>query len=811
MKKVPVVINCFWNWLMRAETMRKLFFLLISLGTLLVTESRAQTTPALCATMEEDSLSRARFPQRGSLQEFENTLQLKIREIEALQRQGKTKAGVINIPIVVHIVHNGEPVGTGTNLSQAQVQAQIEVLNEDFRKKVGTPGFNDNPVGADIEIEFCLSPVDENGNTLPEPGIHRYNGNRQNWSRTEIENQLKPTTIWNPNLFYNIWTVRFSSADANLLGYAQFPDQSGLAGLPAGGPASTDGVVIRYQSFGSADKGTFPVMEAPYNKGRTLSHETGHWLGLRHIWGDGNCADDFVADTPAAAGPSSGCPTGRVSCGGLNMVENYMDYSYDACMNIFTQGQKARMLAVMEVSPRRKTLAQANLCSPLVADVPTANFSVDRQQVLKGGLAQFTDLSTNFPTSWQWTFEGGDPGASTERNPRVKYDQPGTYRVTLVASNSLGASEPLDIAGYITVSDEGLCGTANNYLSTYTASVLPLSDFGPYTGYLTGHNSAGSKAISEYFANTAGYEYISGVNIRFGHLNLDNEEATINVVVWNARGLQSAPGSVIERKTLLLKQVKEDIANNRPTTVVFDRETPVFNRPYQVGIELAYGADHELAITSSANGEAPNATSWIQDASGVWNSYAIAWGANIAMDIQPFVGMNPSVQVSANKLLVYPGEEVILNGRGASIFVWQTTDGSVKDFAGPQLILKPTQTTTILTVGSGLDLCLDSAYTTIYLRDNIVGVNEPREEDHVTIYPNPGSDELNFAIRGNYRGWVQAELLSIIGQPVRPVSSVMKGNESAEIRINTSDLPGGLYLLRVHTGTKTRILKWVKR
>ena len=120
------------------------------------------------------------------------------------------KAGVVSLPIIVHIVHNGEPVGTGANLSQAQVQAQIEVLNEDFRRKPGTPGFNTSPIGADVEIEFCLSPVDENGNTMTEPGIDRFNGNRADWSRDQIENQLKPTTIWNPNLFYNIWTLNFS-------------------------------------------------------------------------------------------------------------------------------------------------------------------------------------------------------------------------------------------------------------------------------------------------------------------------------------------------------------------------------------------------------------------------------------------------------------------------------------------------------------------------------------------------------------------------------------------------------------------------
>lgn len=784
----------------------RIFALVMLISSVVMAQQR---TPERCATMEQDSLSRLRFPQRGSLDDFESLLRVKVDEIHTRLKSGKVQAQVLTIPIIVHVVHNGEQIGTGTNISQAQVKAQIEVLNEDFRRLQGTPGFNDSPVGADIEIEFCLSPVDENGVTMSEPGIHRYNGGKLSWSRTEIENQLKPLTSWNPNLFFNVWTVRFAASDATLLGYAQFPDQSGLTGLPASGPASTDGVVIRYQSFGSADKGNFPVMEAPYNKGRTLSHETGHWLGLRHIWGDGNCADDFVADTPPASGPSSGCPTGRVSCGNTNMVENYMDYSNDACMNIFTQGQKVRMLAVMEVSPRRKTLTQANLCSPIVADKPTAKFSVDNQLVLKGGEASFTDLSTNFPTSWSWTFEGGDPATSTERNPRVKYNIPGTYSVKLIAGNSLGQSQPLEITNYVTVSAEGLCGRFNNFLSSYTPSSLPIASFGPYTGNLTGHNTSKSQAISEYFRNSQGYMYISGVNIKFKQFDFQNEDASVTVTVWNARGPQNAPGSVIEKKIVLGKQIKQDIANQRATEIVFDRETPVFGRPFQVGVELNYSSGTTVAIESSADGESTSATSWIQNSSGVWNSYAIAFGANIAMNIQPVTGMNPSVQVSASKLLIYPGEEVVLNGRGASIFVWKSSDGQVTNFAGPQLTANPTQTTTFLTVGSGLDLCLDSAYTTVYVRENIVGIESKGQQESISIYPNPGDEELFVTLPSVYRGPVQIEITNTLQQTVHS-AGFTKGAEN-EYKINTANLSRGLYLVRVRAGEQNSTLKWLKR
>ena len=645
---------------------------------------------------------------------------------------GRTQGTVVTIPVIVHVVYNGEAVGTGLNISQAQVQSEIDVLNEDYRRKPGTPGFNSDPRGADIEIEFCLSPVDENGTLLAEPGIHRYNGGKTSWTRQEIDGSLKPTTIWNPNLFYNVWTLKFGGEDANLLGYAQFPDQSGLSGLnEVGGPATTDGVVVQYSSFGSADKGSFSALQAPYNKGRTLSHETGHYLGLRHIWGDGPCADDFVTDTPTAHDSNRGCPVGKISCDGISpeMPQNYMDYSDDACMNIFTQGQKTRMIAVTELSPRRKTLFAANLCSPVVADVPTANFDADKVEVLLGGEVTFIDLSTNFPTQWSWTFEGGDPNTSTLRNPKVIYSSPGLFKVSLTATNSLGTSPVLTKESFITVSNQGLCSELTNFSPGFTPSVLGLSGFGSYTGYLTGHNSLNMQGFSEFFVNSQGYKFISGVKIGFGHLYTTREDATVTVVVWNARGPQNGPGSVIERKEVLYKQIQEDIQNNRPTSIVFDRETPVFSRPFHVGIEIAYDSGDTLAIQSSADGEATNSTSWYEKSTGTWSRFATGVGANIALNITAIVGVNPSVQVSASKLLVSPGEEVILNARGASIFVWNADDGSVQNYAGPQLIVHPSQTTTYTIAGSGLALCNNSATTTIYATGTITRIPEPTTED----------------------------------------------------------------------------------
>ena len=242
----------------------------------------------------------------------------------------------------------------------------ITQLNNDFRRASGTSGFNDDPVGADVEVEFCPAVIDPSGNVLSSPGINRVDASQLGWtappySTTYTNDVIKPATQFDPDQYVNVWVVTLASSQPGftLLGYAQFPDMSGLPGLPTlGGLASTDGVAIAPFTVGSTTDPN-PDGGSRFGRGRTLTHELGHFFGLRHIWGDGGClADDFCDDTPAANVESTGCPTDKVTCGSPDMVENYMDYTNDDCMNIFTQDQKARMMAVLANSPRRNMLSK---------------------------------------------------------------------------------------------------------------------------------------------------------------------------------------------------------------------------------------------------------------------------------------------------------------------------------------------------------------------------------------------------------------------------------------------------------------------
>ncbi|MFY7731252.1 MAG: T9SS type A sorting domain-containing protein [Flavobacterium sp.] len=329
-----------------------------------------------CASAEYEQYLQENDPKRATRDEFEAWLAPlveKEREKRLANKSTTSVKAVVSIPVVVHVIHNGDAVGSNENIADAQVLSQITVLNQDFRRMVNTPGYNTNAVGADIEIEFCMAQTDPSGNATT--GIHRVNLNRASWAdETVIDSSVKPSTSWDPTRYFNIWVVNFGS-NSDLLGYAQFPSTSGLGGLSSNeGAANTDGVVIGYQYFGSYDiypNGTYDSQQT-YMYGRTATHEIGHCFGLLHVCGDDftctvNTSDsvkDYCPDTPATndynygCTPTDSCPTRT----GSDMIENYMDYTDDQCMNIFTLNQKDRINAVMNNSIRRVSLKTSTTC-----------------------------------------------------------------------------------------------------------------------------------------------------------------------------------------------------------------------------------------------------------------------------------------------------------------------------------------------------------------------------------------------------------------------------------------------------------------
>jgi hypothetical protein len=253
---------------------------------------------------------------------------------------GVVDTRIRTIPMVVHII--GGPGGAEA-VTDEQVKAQIEVLNADYAATNADVGSVPEPfqgLVADTRIRFALADLDPRGR--PTTGINRVDSVVEVFTADDDAVKFSPTggmDAWPAERYLNLWVCRLGGG---LLGYAQFP----------GGPSETDGVVITHTAFGLGG-----TAAAPFDLGRTATHEIGHWLNLRHIWGDddtGCAGDDFVDDTPNAAGPNTGLPTfPSVTCNNGpdgDLFVNYMDYTDDAGMMMFTAGQAFRMQAALKAS-----------------------------------------------------------------------------------------------------------------------------------------------------------------------------------------------------------------------------------------------------------------------------------------------------------------------------------------------------------------------------------------------------------------------------------------------------------------------------
>ncbi|MBL6447784.1 zinc metalloprotease [Fulvivirga sp. 29W222] len=236
--------------------------------------------------------------------------------------------GTINIPVYVHVIYNSSI----ENISDAQINSQMNVLNADFNKSNSDQNLVPAEFAgliANVDINFTLA------------GVTRKSSSKTSWgTRDDMKYASRGgVDAVTPESALNIWVCNIGGG---ILGYAQFP----------GGDPATDGVVISPQYFG-----TTGYVSVPFDKGRTATHEVGHYLNLRHIWGDGRCRqDDFVADTPSSDGPNYGCPAyPTVNCQSNDMTMNYMDYTNDACMQMFSEGQKARMRAIFAAGGARES------------------------------------------------------------------------------------------------------------------------------------------------------------------------------------------------------------------------------------------------------------------------------------------------------------------------------------------------------------------------------------------------------------------------------------------------------------------------
>jgi PKD repeat protein len=474
--------------------------------------AKAQDLP--CGTAEINNAIWEQFPEKRALAE-----QLELETWEYTQAQaGRSRNAVRVIPVVFHIIHGNGP----ENISKEQVLDAMRIINEDFR------GVNEDlsaiipefaGITADSDIEFRLAKRDPSGNCTD--GITR-TFSPLTFSASD---NVKDLISWNTSRYLNVWVVQSIASGAG--GYAYYP------GTAPG--ASREGIVVRNSQLGSIGTSSGGNFSA-----RTLTHEIGHYLNLRHTWGNSNenavpenCSiDDAVGDTPNTEGSQQMCNLAQVTCGSLDNVQNYMDYS--TCARMFTQGQATRMNAALNSSAgnRNNLWTESNLIATGTNDgydepcTPRIEFSSSKTLGCSGVEVQFTDQSWGADEDdsweWQWSFPGGTPESSTERNPTVTYLNPGTFNATLSITTGAGVNT-LTRNSLISVSEFGT-GEPAPYVNEFEDDSWPNNIAEPSRSYII---EAGSQSSWRHTtaASVSGTGSVR-VNNRLIDANIENSFIT---------------------------------------------------------------------------------------------------------------------------------------------------------------------------------------------------------------------------------------------------------------------------------------------
>lgn len=626
-----------------------------------------------CAT---DALMEDYLQQTGLTQWYANE-QARM-NYEAQNFQGAR--ATYTIPVIFHVVYNN---GT-ENVSNAVIQQLIDELNEDYQlmnadQSNARSGFGFVP--ADADIEFCLAMRDPQNQPLAEPGVNRVSTSVTYFDPDVNTNDMKytgtgGTPAWNRDAYLNVWICDITNgASFGTAGYAYKPGISSI-----GIPSDIDGIVIDYNIGTTANS-------------NVLTHEVGHFLGLSHTWGNSNQAagctdDDGLTDTPNTAGPSfdysGSCSGNQTTCGSTQtQYENYMDYSNCTCM--FTTEQVNLMTSVLSNS--RNSLTTSNACTPINPQPPVADFSADVTTILQNGSVNFTDLSTNYPTSWQWTITPSAGtnflgGSATDQDVTVQFTNTGTYTVELTASNGQGSDTQTKTA-YITVVSSGGgaidCDTLRNYTPAETVNMTAYTVTGE-PGYYPGHhtlNTGGfsNAGIAEPFTASAATEVRA---VRLPVFQIDDMGAADNLTINVYTDAAGEPGTVLGSEIVALSSIDEGFYNT------FEFTSPVaVSGNFWVALEWDYTGTFDTLIFATVDfADRTGATSTTMmnvEVGAGWSNVGTIFGGqntSLIMDVLTSTGPSPTAVITA-PTQACEGVDVPMNAYGSSnagSFYWLLDD-----------------------------------------------------------------------------------------------------------------------------------------
>lgn len=638
-----------------------------------------------CATVEYQKIINPQHTLKDA--QFENWISNKYVEprIKTFDTKGTSTATYV-IPVVFHVIHNGEPYGTGTNILDEQLISQINVLNKDFQRlnadaSQTPPEFL--PVAGNLDIEFVLAKQNPEG--LATNGIVRVQGTKTEWTLAD-NTEFKSLSYWPSEDYLNIWIIHFNDP-SNFIGYAQFPE-SGLPGLEnSSSDPLTDGVVLNYKDVGSVDdedppNGIIFNLEPQFNKGRTATHEIGHFFGLRHIWGDASScsATDYVDDTPAQSNETTGCPGHpQVSCTTNKMFQNYLDYTNDACMNLFTAGQVTRMEIILQNSPRRASLTSSLGAQP---PAPVAN-DLGIREILNPGVTscggtitpgiEVRNYGTNVITSARIAFKLN--GNTQEIKDVILNLNP--LDVTTIGFNTINLVSPSSslVSFEILLTNGVTDGKASDNLATHTSEVPFIADV-PFLEFFDTTPSTWTIQNPDQlttWSNIAAPNGIAGNRAMYMSFYNYEEKGVVDRLLTPVINLDGASAAILRFDRSHAKYPSASLIDGLKIIVIND-----CNSVLSSGTEVFSKFGDELATTAST------ANAFIPSDASQWETESIS--------LNQFIG-------SGNLQIAFIGQ----NGNGNNLYLdnvyvltGDLTDVAIKEIISPSPVVNKNSITPVI-------------------------------------------------------------------------------------------------------------------